>query len=184
MDTNHRIPFKTWQKIKIRVCAGEDHRTVAKDFKVEPWQIANKSNHEKWPTKGRLRRSGSASGELSDREKGASSTPSEQVTQEKNVPQGEKSLTPSISWDSLLNAPPELFQVELGKFMQGLIAEGLPSIAPPRNISELKTYVEIWRKCSGLDVKAGGDGKTPLVNPMRTVSRRSAKVVDVEDFPI
>ena len=89
---------------------------------------------------------------------------------------------------SLLDASPADFQSGLAKVAQLAMVMGAASVPPPRNVNELAKWQEIHRKASGLDVKANGPANTPLVNPMRTVTRRAASpVVEVEsaeDFEV
>ena len=63
------------------------------------------------------------------------------------------------------------FSTSLIPHVQALIAAGLPGIEPPRNISELKTLIELGRKLAGLDQKQSS-GKVQLFAPLRDVSRR------------
>jgi hypothetical protein len=75
------------------------------------------------------------------------------------------------------------FSAALVPHIQALVAAGLQSIEPPRNIAELKTLVELGRKLAGLDSKQSS-GKVQLFSPLRDVSRRggaSAVVVECEN---
>ena len=75
------------------------------------------------------------------------------------------------------------FSAALVPHIQALVAAGLQSIEPPRNIAELKTLVELGRKLAGLDSKQSS-GKVQLFSPLRDVSRRggaSAVVVECSD---
>jgi hypothetical protein len=75
------------------------------------------------------------------------------------------------------------FSSALVPHIQALVAAGLQSIEPPRNIAELKTLVELGRKLAGLDSKQSS-GKVQLFAPLRDVSRRggaSQVVVDCEN---
>jgi hypothetical protein len=75
------------------------------------------------------------------------------------------------------------FSAALVPHIQALVAAGLQSIEPPRNIAELKTLVELGRKLAGLDAKQSS-GKVQLFSPLRDVSRRggaSQVVVDCEN---
>jgi len=65
----------------------------------------------------------------------------------------------------------------------GLITAALPTIAPPRNLRELGTAVEIYRKVTGLDRPQGGNGPRVLINlnaGIRVRERVAAQVVDVD----
>lgn len=60
---------------------------------------------------------------------------------------------------------------------------GATSVPPPRNVTELAKWQDIHRKAAGLDAKASGPANTPLVNPMRTVTRRTGSVtVEVDEI--
>lgn len=183
MGKRATLPPEVWSKIKADVCKGMTIAAAAKRYGVGTSTIVNTSKAEDWPTprkiKNRQRVTSATNLHLQ-----ASCAPSTPGNPSEIVPRGTNDASLSVSMQSLVDAPPELFQEAFGKVMQRAIAEGLPSIPPPRNISELKTYAELWRKCSGLDVKAENGGKTPLVSPMRTVARRR-EVVDVsEEFEI
>lgn len=80
-------------------------------------------------------------------------------------------------------APPADFQKALAAYAQAAIAEGVVDIPAPRSSKELATMVGIWGKASGLDAKQGHGGNAPLVNPLRTVSRRAGPVVEASPVP-
>jgi len=65
----------------------------------------------------------------------------------------------------------------------GLIQRGLSTIAPPRNLRELGTAVDIYRKVTGFDRPQGGNGPRVLINlgaGIRVRERAAAQVVDVD----
>ena len=80
----------------------------------------------------------------------------------------------------LVASPPADFQAAFAAVAQCAIAEGVRDVPAPRSIKELATWFDLWRKAAGLDAKAGTPGSSPLVNPLRTVSRRSGAGVTVE----
>jgi len=84
----------------------------------------------------------------------------------------------------LVAAPPADFQAAFAAVAQAAIAEGVRDVPAPRSIKELATWFDLWRKAAGLDAKAGPQGNAPLVNPLRTVSRRAGAVVDVEPVDV
>ncbi len=82
---------------------------------------------------------------------------------------------------ALVESPPADFQAAFAAVAQAAIAEGIKDVPAPRSVKELATWFDLWRKAAGLDAKTGPQGNAPLVNPLRTVSRRSGgAVVDAE----
>ena len=81
------------------------------------------------------------------------------------------------------DATPEEYQLALAARCEALLAEGLPDIEPPRNITEAKVLQDMIRKARGMDVKASG-ASLSLVMPPRTLSRRQAQVIDVQPVEV
>jgi hypothetical protein len=78
------------------------------------------------------------------------------------------------------SAAPEDAQTALGKFAQVIALSSATSIPGPRTIQEFKIWVDLWRKLTGLDLPPAKDaGPSGLLGSMRTVTRRSARVVEL-----
>jgi len=196
---------EAWGEIKTMICSGVGAIQVSKLFSIGIDTIYGRANRENWPTPGRrakaMRAARAAEGpvsseiqpQISNFETQSVPSPKEKAEKPGNVAflgseDGKCDVSIQQSLLSLIEAPPETFQLEFGKVMQRLIAEGVPNIEPPRNINELKTIAALWSKASGLDAKASGPTNAPLVNPMRTVTRRSSGTVvevdGIEDFEV
>lgn len=76
------------------------------------------------------------------------------------------------------NATPGEFAAAVAIAAQQRIAEGLPTVPPPRNVKELAAWVRIHRESAGLDSKQGTGGG--LVQPVRNVTRQPV-TIDVEN---
>ena len=104
-------------------------------------------------------------------------------------PEPEKPQLPSISHPQLAqlltlaqNGPPE-FVKSATAYLQTLLAENA-NVIEINNLRDWKEVWGMWRQGAGLDKQAaGGNGTSPLVNPIRTVSRRSGPVIDAEPIP-
>ena len=85
---------------------------------------------------------------------------------------------PAGALATLAAASPDQFASAVAAYAQSQIALGAREIDAPRTVGELKAWVEIHRKSSGLDAKAGRMN-APLVDPPRTVGRRGV-VIEVD----
>ena len=73
---------------------------------------------------------------------------------------------------ALADASPQDFQGAAAKVAQAALALGMATIEPPRTIKELATWLDIWRKLSGLDQKQAV-ASAVLFAPMRSLKRRA-----------
>lgn len=82
----------------------------------------------------------------------------------------------------LADSSPEEFAKAMASTFRRLAIEGFRTIQAPRNYKELQTVIDLWRKLEGLDkLDKGGGMPAGLVGVMRSVSRRPAVDVVVED---
>ncbi len=191
--TGTRYSLETWAEIRRKVCAGMTAREASTIYGPTPQVITNRSRNEQWPTKHRLRvkqrESGIADDAAPDESKHSlafapAPANSLQMQESCNKPPDSPISRFHLALQSLVESPPADFQAAFAGVAQAAIAEGLPEIPAPRSIKELATWFDLWRKAAGLDIKEKSAGITPLVNPMRTVSRRAgSQVIEAEPLP-
>ena len=81
----------------------------------------------------------------------------------------------------LADASPEDFQRAMAGLFRRLATEGFRTLQAPRNLKEMATVIDLWRKMEGLDKPSGGSNlPSGLVGVMRSVQRR----VVVEAEPV
>ncbi len=182
-----------WAEIRKQSELGMSSLRASELYGPKAQVIYNRSRQEKWNTPARrkkLQRESGFSGGVAPEE-----TETENLASPKNFNCG--LLQPDCNNPSdspisrfhaalmaLVDSPPADFQAAFAGVAQAAIAEGLPEIPAPRSIKELATWFDLWRKAAGLDIKEKSAGITPLVNPMRTVSRRAgSQVIDAEPLP-
>ena len=161
------MPFGgIWRNALVR---GIPLQALADTFGISIATLNDRSKRYSWKTPARLNRRKAALSE-------------EKSTDSKNAIRGQSVGTESPLADvaaaliAEIDSPPEVFQKALARVAQHAIARGIASLPPPRTIAELKTFTDIHRRASGLDEKKGNGGIVVLVNPLRTVSRRPARV--------
>jgi hypothetical protein len=76
---------------------------------------------------------------------------------------------------------PEEFQSAVSGYLKTHMALGAKGLESPKSWAEMKLLFEMVRKADGLDAKAKDAGPAGLVRPMRTLSRRTTQVVDLEE---
>lgn len=195
MEKRVRIYYspETWIEVKRKACSGVPFTSLSRDYGMSRQAIRNRSIAENWPLPEVLaerRRVNGARAEAAAalKEAGGDALP-DKVNTELTQPDCNKTPESPISrfhlaLQSLVESPPADFQAAFAGVAQAAIAEGLPEIPAPRSIKELATWFDLWRKAAGLDIKEKSAGITPLVNPMRTVSRRAGGVViEAEPLP-
>lgn len=164
-----------WAIIKARYVKGEFGASLAKEYGISGSAVSQKAKRDGWVRNPEgIGVAVAAAPVRRERRKSSPDTmiranPSENV-------QNATLAMPEIP----ANATPEQFQSILGAFVQSLMVQGLANIEPPRNLAELEKLNAIHRKAAGLDKVNTGNGASPLVAPMRTVSRRPVDVVTVE----
>ncbi len=186
-------PPETWLRIRGEACKGVSFPTLARLYGPSAQVIANKAKNEQWPTPRRLKNQRREAGLADDVAPDESKRSLAFVPDVDNSPEMHKICDKPpespisrfhLALQSLVESPPADFQAAFAGVAQAAIAEGLPEIPAPRSIKELATWFDLWRKAAGLDIKEKSAGVTPLVNPMRTVSRRAGGVVvDVDPVP-
>ena len=103
------------------------------------------------------------------------------LTEDLTVPALTDSHIASLA--SLLDAPPEQFQMACATLFRRLALAGFREIRPPRNYRELATVIDLWRKMEGLDKDKGQAVPVGLVGVLRGVSRRVVEAETVEPEP-
>ena len=191
--TGSRYSLETWAEIRRKVCAGMTAREASSLYGPTPQVITNRSRNEQWPTPFRLKAKQREAGEmgvaaLDECKHSLASVPvapnETQSQPDCNNPSESPISRFHAALMALVDSPPADFQAAFAGVAQAAIAEGLPEIPAPRSIKELSTWFDLWRKATGLDIKEKSAGITPLVNPMRTVSRRAgSQVIDAEPLP-
>ena len=202
MEKRVRIYYspETWIEVKRKACSGVSFVSLSRDYGMSRQAIRNRSIAESWPLPEVLaerRRVNGARAEAAAalKESGGDALPDKVNTLQMqqscvNLETGLSSKPDSpisrfhAALMALVDSPPADFQAAFAGVAQAAIAEGLPEIPAPRSIKELATWFDLWRKAAGLDIKEKSAGITPLVNPMRTVSRRAgSQVIEAEPLP-
>lgn len=186
-------PPHIWAEVRKRICNGQSMVSVAKAYGMTRQAIRNRAEKECWPVPRVLeaqRRELEESGMLAPVEKEVTlphkveAVNSLQMQQSCDKPPESAVSRFHSALIALIDSPPADFQKAFAGVAQAAIAEGLPEIPAPRSIKELATWFDLWRKAAGLDIKEKSIGVSPLVNPMRTVSRRAGSaVVDIDPSP-
>lgn len=164
-----RFPDAVWREVEQRACEGIPLQALADTFGISIATLNDRSKRYSWKTPARLNRRKAALSE-------------EKSTGSKNAIRGQGEGTQSPLADlaaalvAEIDSPPEVFQAALARVAQHAIARGIASVPPPRSIAELKTFADLHRRASGLDAKSDNGGTVLLVNPLRTVSRRPARM--------
>ena len=186
-----RIPLDVWRKIRELTEDGETAPNLARRFGVSAMSIRGKCNIEKWETPLRKKRKAeaAASQKASNLAPGAVEQLNGAVEQLNGCSKHTSAcLKSTFSPDALLQLAgesPEDFQRGLVKAAQVAIAQGIAEIELPKTVAELNTWVGIWRKAAGLDVKA--DSKTSTIISIGgglSVRRSSVPIIDVTPDPL
>ena len=172
-----RVPLEVWKKAKERAYEGETLANISRMYGVNLWTLKSRANAEKWSTPGR-------------RSREAENAPPQDAVFP--APQTEPELrnlaSPKFSPDALLalaGESPEDFQRGLVKAAQVAIAQGIAEIESPKTVAELNTWVGIWRKAAGLDVKADSKVSTIIsIGGGLAVRRSSVPIIDVTPDPL
>lgn len=185
----------TWALIRKWAEAGERFSELSRRFDVVPCTIRKRALKEGWKI------------DKWEREKAAAVAASENKAQKVQVSGGletlsyqsseseeteeipeNQSLTPYAAFysamESAAHASPEDMQNAFTRVAQAALAAGVRDVPPPRNVKELATWFDLFRKASGLDAKDKGSRDASLVAPLRTLSRRSvSEVVEAIEVP-
>ena len=180
--TRRKIDPALWRKVEKEACEGVRLGTLALAYGIPQDTIEMRSKREKWRTPYRISLERKAA-----REANGSPQATKPGTVQPTEP--EKPQLPSISHPQLAqlltlaqNGPPE-FVKSATAYLQTLLAENA-NVIEINNLRDWKEVWGMWRQGAGLDKQAaGGNGTSPLVNPIRTVSRRSGPVIDAEPIP-
>ncbi len=187
-----RLTAAEWRRAQTLVEAGESHAETARRFGCQTQTITRRAKKEGW------------------RDPKRRETPNRVVATEENPTQSQKnteltgefyslaketaeipaenalSLSPDLraALEAAAKASPEGIQSAFGTVAQIMVAQGITQVPSPRNVAELKTWFDIFRKATGLDAKdKGPQAPASLVPSMRTLSRRAVEVVEVEPEP-
>lgn len=169
----NRFPDAVWREIEQRACDGVPLQTLSDAYGIGIATLNDRSKRYGWKTPARMAR----------RVKAA--LPAQKTTVAAGAIRGQgqgdqgtlADLCPALITEA--DSPPEVFQAALARVAQHAIARGLENVPPPRSASELKTWADMHRKASGLDSLDGKRGVMLLFNPMRSVSRRPVRVLEV-----
>ena len=161
---------------------GATFQDIAKLHDVSVETLRTWGRRYKWLTPHRLAKAAKLAREEVIRE--VSTPPSPEQTQQSC----DKPQLPAVSHPQLAqlltlaqNGPPE-FVKSATQYLQTLLAENA-NVIEINNLRDWKEVWGMWRQGAGLDKHAaGGNGNAPLVNPIRTVSRRSGPVIDAESI--
>jgi hypothetical protein len=182
------LSVATWEKVQTLYERGESNVELAKVFKVNHRTIGERAAQYGWkrPEKPKGRQRGVRAVSASESplpigtEVGLHETCNNlDVADAQNLQQGLSKLPSALPY--ALSESPEAFQDQVARFAESLMIQGSASIEPPKTIAEMKMLNEIFRKAKGMDQKAKEAGPAGLVRPMRTLSRRSTQVVDLEE---
>ena len=160
---------------------GATFQDIAKLHDVSVETLRTWGRRYKWLTPHRLAKAAKLAREEVIREVSAPPSPEHA--------EPEKPQLPAVSHPQLAqllalaqNGPPE-FVKSATQYLQTLLAENANCIEI-NNLRDWKEVWTMWRQGAGLDKQAtAGNGSSPLVNPIRTVSRRSGPVIDAEPIP-
>lgn len=178
-----RYPAQLWERIRVAACQGVPYSELSRVYGIPRPAIQNKSQAQNWETPSRREKRIAA---LSPKQASACIR---RTADKDNVStlsaQGRDKVNTLSSPDELLalvSAPDIDFQKGVSHHLKGLIAQSMALLEPSGAVNEAVKLIDVWRKTSGLDAKDKQAANTPLVNPLRTVSRRA--VVEVEAVPV
>jgi hypothetical protein len=158
-----------WAAVRFRYVNGETAPRLAREFGCSLCSLKGRAKRERW------------------REVGVSGIPGPvaphlqmqiNCNKPKNQSENTLELVPILS-EILDSKTPQEFQSNLSRLAKSLVAQGIPDLAPPRNLSELKILNDIIRKADRLDEKVSSNTAIRLVSPMRAV-RRSVREEPIE----
>ena len=188
MNTSQELPAKTRVKVpeeRKAACRrmaedGVAFQEIALAHGIPVDTLRTWARRFRWLTPQRLNKAAKLAREEVIRE--VSTPPSPEQTQQSC----DKPQLPAVSHPQLAqlltlaqNGPPE-FVKSATQYLQTLLAENANCIEI-NNLRDWKEVWGMWRQGAGLDKQpAAGSGASPLVNPIRTVSRRSGPVIDAE----
>jgi hypothetical protein len=167
-----RLNHSQWNGARLRLEAGEHAAGIARSLGISPGAVYMRAKKEKWVWPGR--------------EKGGNAPSAASETALTDVSVTPARCNPIALLDRLqavAAGPPEEFQRGLAALLQHWLALGAAGVEPPKNLAEMKTAFDLFRKAAGLDVADRRGDQASAPSPMRTLPRRSAPVVDVTPEP-
>ena len=179
----HKLPEEKREACRRLIESGMSFHEVAKAEDVSGETLRTWSRRGNWIHPGKLAKVSKAA------RKAALESALPPPATVRVQPEPEKPQLPSISHPQLAQllaiaqtGPPE-FVKSATQYLQTLLAENANCIEI-NNLRDWKEVWGMWRQGAGLDKQpAAGSGTSPLVNPIRTVSRRSGPVIDAEPIP-
>ena len=183
-----KLDDEIWLKVRKGFEAGHKMLALAKNFSVSSYHIEKRATVEGWNRNrrkaGKLEVKPSEESKILKNSAPKSAkvsyfTENFKKSQENDEigPESSEILKiPNSDLAKLVELPPSEFQPAFLRYLQTLLAQGLNEIPAPRNINELNTLAGLWRKFSGLDVKATSQGNLPMVSPLRIVTRRPSQL--------
>lgn len=180
MADRDRVTFKTWEKIRAGAEKGVPLVELAEIHGARLDTIKAKSGREGWATPRRLRIEAKKRASI-DTKGVTNNFHGESVKMGLAAPQtGGFLASCAITQETLAIAQPEggicaVAQVNpafaqldptlniVAQACRTLIDAGLPTIEPPRNIRELATLVDVYRKATGLADARGQDSPRQLI---------------------
>jgi hypothetical protein len=180
-------PLETRKAVELLAVKGAAFEDLSRDFNIPLSTIVSWSQRDQWATpqkrveadRAARRKAAKRLAEVAQRE-----APATQMQQSCDKPQLPATSHPQLAQLIALaqTGPPE-FVKQATAYLQTLLAENANCIEI-NNLRDWKEVWTMWRQGAGLDKQAtGGNGNAPLVNPIRTVSRRSGPVIDAEPIP-
>ena len=167
-----------WAVIRVAAEAGESVAALSRKFLVSNTSITKRAKLEGWRMPLWERKRGRAESGVPV----TSESPASGLQEPENGNCNLVAIPPDIlaALKNVHSAAPEDAQTALGKFAQVIALSSATSIPGPRTIQEFKIWVDLWRKLTGLDLPPAKDaGPSGLLGSMRTVTRRSARVVEL-----
>jgi hypothetical protein len=182
------LSLAAWEKVQMLYERGERIKELAKSFAVNERTITQRALKYGWrnPRKEGRRETGKRGVSVSEKP-AATGKPgllqsvciNLDVADAQNLQQGFSKLPSALPY--ALSESPEAFQDQVARFAESLMIQGSASIEPPKSIAEFKILNEVFRKAKGLDQKAKDAGPAGLVRPMRTLSRRTTQIVELDE---
>jgi hypothetical protein len=193
--THKRLTEEEWLDVKTMVCSGENAATVARSFGIAESTVGARKRKEGWRVEESPKRELVALARTPEDtlpHKAIAPDPLKRELVALTRPEDRETLPHKATPEDLENQPlanlleiaqtsPERFQEAVGAYLEGLMAQGIADIPPPRTISELAKLNSMIRQTRGLDSKTATGG---LFDPVRPLRRATVTLVDAEPDPL